>query len=353
MDIYIIDNHGVVDIIDVYESVVWNMQYFGPNDFEIVLPCTDANVDRITAGTMLVRGTDATPELFKNVMRVEGIKIDFDADKGWKMTITGGGLKKIVGQRIVWEQMNLTGNVETAIRSVITDNLISPASNARRITGLELGDVKGFTDTFDIQLFGENIAEWLEETCKTYGYGWDVYKKRAGGYLFELYQGENRTFNQTENTPVIFSPTYDNLVNSSYTYEKAEFKNAAKVGGEGEGTSQRTATVGTATGLDRFEEYIDGSSVSSNGEIITAEQYTAMLEDYGKEQLTGTNFTETFEGQVINNGMYTFGVDYFLGDVVQIDNSFVSATSRIIEMIYAEDTNGSTLTPTFTDWEVL
>ena len=76
-----------------------------------------------------------------------------------------------------------------------------------------------------------------------------------------------------------------------------------------------------------------------------------MLKDYGKEQLAATQYNESFEGSVIPDGLYDFGVDYFLGDLVQIENeNGISAVTRITEIIYSEDENGWALTPTFSSW---
>ena len=123
--------------------------------------------------------------------------------------------------------------------------------------------------------------------------------------------------------------------------------------GEGEGVNQRTTTVGDSGGLERYEAYIDGSSVSSNGTIITEEQYYKMLQDYAKDELSTTSFTESFEGNVIPDGNYNLNEDYFLGDVVQVINEYgISAAPRIVEIIESEDENGKSTVPTFSTWDV-
>lgn len=351
MDIYVLDGiNGVSDIVDTFESVIWNMQFFGANDFELVVAGTPENINKLAIDKLLVRDVDMSNGVYKNVMMIENRELTFDIDKGWILKVSGGGLKKILGRRVVWTQTNITGKVETGIRQVITENVISPTISARAIANFTLDSEQGYTDTMDIQLFGENIAEWLESCGKTYGIGWDIYIDN-GNYVFTLKKGVDRTYNQNEVTPVIFSPEYDNLISSTYRFNRSTYKNAAIVGGEGEGTDQRTASVGTASGLERFETYVDGSTVSSNGDIITAATYIKMLQDYGTEQLAGTAYTENIEGQVIANGMYNLNEDYFLGDIVQIVNiNDISATSRIIELIYSEDENGHSLIPTFSDW---
>ena len=353
MDIYVLDGlNGISNVISTFQSSIWNVQYFDKNDFQLIVPATAENLNALQVGAYLVRGEDIHGDEYDNVMVIEGYKLDFDADNGWLLTLTGKGLKNIVGQRIVWSQTNLSGFAEVGIRQVITENIISPNDSNRAISDFILGELNGYTDEIELQLLGENIADWLVEICKTYSYGWDVVIK-AGQYVFKLYKGTDRTYNQSVVPPVVFSPEFDNLLSSSYEYDKADYKNAALIGGEGEGTSQRTATIGTATGLERFEDYIDGGGVSSNGEIITVETYTKMLEEYGQTQLNQTAFTQKFSGDIDPAGLFVINQDYFLGDLVQVENEKgIQATPRIIEIIYAEDENGSSVVPTFSEWEV-
>ena len=357
MEIYIVDGlNGVTDVIDSFQSVIWNMQFFGSNDFELVVAGTPENVTRLEVGKYLVRSNDMSNGEYKNVMLIESRELAFDVEEGWRLTLRGGGLKRILVRRIIWNQTNLTGKIEKIIRQVITDNVISPVMPERTIENFVLDTEQGFSDEVqdteaDTQLSGENIAEWLESICTSYGIGWDIYIS-GGNYVFTLKKGTDRTYNQTVVNPVVFSPEYDNLITSIYTHDITEYRNAAIVAGEGEGTNQRITTVGTATGLDRFETFVDGSSVSSDGEIITLETYMKMLSDYGNDQIKETQYNEKFEGEIIPNGMYDLNEDYFLGDLVQIENeNNISAQTRIIEIIYSEDQNGWSLTPTFSDWE--
>lgn len=352
-DIYVLDGlNGPIGIIDAFESSIWTVQYYGQSDFQLILAATDENLSLLQYGRYLVRDDDMNNGTFKNVMIINKIKLDFDVEKGWVLTVTGKGLKSIIGLRVIWQQTTLSGSVEDGIRHILNENVVSPADAKRVIPNFTLEAKQGYSDTMDIQSLGDNIAEWLESTCETYGYGWDVYIS-GGKYVFTLYKGLNRTYSQDVLVPVVFSPEYDNLLSSSYTFSKSEYKNAALIGGEGEGSSQRYSTIGTASGLERFETYIDGGSVSSNGEIITLDTYMKLLEDYGKQQLAEVSKTETFEGEIIPNGMYTINEDFFLGDIVQIVNDKgISAVARIIEIIYSEDENGSSVVPTFKDWEV-
>lgn len=353
MDIYVLNGlNGVSDVISTYQSVIWNVQYFDVCDFQLVVNASEENLNALQVGAYLVRAEDISNDTYKNVMVIENYQLDFDPEKGWMLTVTGRGLKSIVGRRVVWNQSNLTSYAEVAIRSIITDNIINPSDTNRKIDNFILDTINNFTETIEMQLYGENICDWLVEICTTYNYGWDVYIS-SGKYVFKLYKGTDRTYNQNVVAPVVFSPEFDNLLSSSYKYNKTDYKNAALVLGEGEGTDKRRTSVGTVTGLERFETCIDGSSVSSNGEIITLETYLQMLQEYGQSQLDQTAFTQKFSGDIDPAGLYVINQDYFLGDIVQIENEKgIKATPRIIEIIYAEDENGTSVVPTFSEWEV-
>lgn len=352
MDIYTINQDlNITGIISQFESVIWNMQYFGKSDMELVVSATQKNLDLLQPGTFLIRDMDITQNNLNNIMVIEGRTIAEKEDKGYTLTIKGKGLKNILSRRIVWSQLNYENEtVENIIRDVITKNCINPDNTERKIDNLILAPSNGYTETATIQLFSENIGEWLESICTQYGYGWDI-RISEGKLIFYIYKGKDRTYNSDD--PVIFAPSYDNLYSSVYNNQLENYANVALVGGEGEGTEKKTADIGTATGLDRYEGYIDGSSVSSNEGLITEQQYIDMLKAYGEEHIKEYQVKETLEGTINPYGMYKLNQDYFLGDIVQVTNEKgIISTPRITEIIYSEDANGIKIVPTFTEWEV-
>lgn len=347
MDIYTLDGFERGEIVEAYSSAVWNMQFYGRSDFQLVVPGTARNVSLLTRGTLLVRDMDVLEDGFRNVMIIRKRTIRWDVDYGWVMTLSGPGLKSIVGRRVIWKQLNLSGTVEAGIRQAITDNIIDPELTERTIQDFVLAPAIGITTTWETQVFGKRMDEWLTEVGQTYGIGWDVVISN-GKYVFELLQGTDRTINQSAVDAVVFSPEYDNLAEASLEEDDEQYFNAGIVGGEGEGTDQKTAVVGTASGLDRIESYIDGSGVSSNGEIITLAQYITLLETFGQEQLANAANVVKYDGKIVNNTMYVLGEDYFLGDIVTIQNDYgIEMSCRISEMIYAIDETGESLVPTF------
>lgn len=351
MDIYVLDGlNGRKDIIDSYESVIWNIQFFDFGEFVLTVPRTKKNIRLLKKDVYLVRDFDMTSSAFYNVMIIEKVETEYEIEKGWIITVSGKGLKSLLRRRVIWNQANYNGNVEQGIRQAVTDNAINPTASGRKITGLALGPVKNIAGTFEAQLCGENLGEWLVETGTAYGIGWDIYIYN-GSYIFELKTGTDRSTAQSDRDPVIFSPEYDNLVSVKVSEDWENFINAGLVVGEGEGVNTRTASVGSATGLARYEDYINGGSVSSNGEIITLATYLKMLQSFGEEEIKNRAYTRKVEAEVIADGLFKLNEDYYLGDIVQMEIEGISAKTRILEIIYSEDANGVKIVPTFGEWE--
>lgn len=350
MNIYVLEGFQIVGMLDTYKSVIWNEQYFGLGDLQLIVSATPENLAQFKTGRYLVRDDCITANGFKNVMIIENIQISFSVENGLLMTITGKSLKNLLSRRIVWQQITNSGELEDTIRQVVLDNVIYPTNEERAITNFILGDEQGFTETADIQLLGENIAEWLQTVCETNAYGWkiDIINNK---YVFSLYKGTDRTVNQSVVTPVIFSKQFDNLITAENKSSIETYKNSALVIGEERNGEKITASIGDETDLNRYETQIDGSSVTSNGGIIDDTQYRKLLIGYGTEELGKLKTQKTVEATIEPNGIYSLNKDYFLGDLVTLE-TIENASARITEIIYSEDENGISIVPTFSQWEV-
>lgn len=359
MDVYILNRDlEFVDICDDYISIIWTPRYFKSGDFELYLPATDKNIASMKADYYVVRDKDIIKDdsgiIYKNVMIIEKIQVVTDVEEGNRLIVTGRCLKSILARRIIWQQTTLYGLAETALRSIITDNAINPSIESRKIDNLQLSVIKGFTDKINRQVTGDNLYDFIVEVCTTYGIGWEIFIQ-DDAFMIHFYKGEDRSYNQDVNPYVIFSAEYDNLLSTDYTYDKTNYKNVALIAGEGEGLARKTAVAGEASGLDRYEIYVDSRNSSSNDGNISESEYTELLIEEGNETLKddANTITENIDGQVEPSGNYVYGQDYFLGDIVEVINEHgISATSRITEVIESEDENGPSTIPTFGTWEV-
>lgn len=349
MDLYLLNsNYEKIAVIDNYQSIIWTLRYFTPGDFELYTPARPELLQMLQVDYMLVRDFDCIGDEYHNVMLIRNIEIQSDAETGDNLIVTGQCLKSIVARRIVAEQTNLDGTVTSCIRTLITENIINPEDTDRAINNFTLGtDSVNNPPSMKMQITGDNLAQAIAEIGATYGYGWDVFIK-AGNLVFYIYEGADRSFNQNTNPHVVFSTEYDNLLSSNYKENRDNYANVAIVAGEGEGTARKKATVGTASGLDRIEIWVDERNTSSNDGEITPTEYMNLLEAAGEEKLAETEITTEFTGEIIPDVNFIFGVNYYLGDIVQIENDYgISKAARITEIIASKDENGENVIPTF------
>lgn len=340
MDIYVLDQTLTpIAVIDAYESLIWTTRYYTPGDFELYLPVDNNLLSILKIGNYLRR--------FDNdrIMIIEKIEITTDVENGNYLIVTGRSAESILARRIVWAQTNLNGKAEQGIRRLISENVISPDIAARKISNFKLGSLQNYSETISLQTTGDLLSEIVNQICTANKWGWKVTLDEDKNFVFDLYKGIDNG--------VIFSPEFDNLINSNYQYDNSESANVALVAGEGEGIARRTQIVGSAEGIDRREIYVDARDVSSNDSEISESQYNELLAQRGDEKLNETASKESFESEVEYNTTYHYKTDYNIGDVVTVENEYgITAKSRIIEIIENDDTSGYKVIPTFEDWSV-
>ena len=352
MNIYVMNSAlERIGVIDGYRSIIWTTRYYKPGDFELYIDATPDNISLCQSGRFLYRDKGYENGVIKSVMIIQAMQVHTSLEEGNTILLSGKDLKFLLHQRVIWKQTVFSGTVEDNVRRAVTENIISPTIADRAISNFALGDTLVGTETVKAQAYGENLGEWISEQLMTYELGYDV-TLNNGNFVFTVYKGSDRSFAQSDNPYVIFSPDYENLLSTDYTADMTEYKNVALVKGEGEGTAKKTATAGTGSGIDRFEITVDGGSLSSDsdGGTIPAGDYTAQLKAKGEDELTQHPLLKAFAGEVQSEVNFVYGTDYFLGDKVETLNEFgIQASARIIEIIDSEDETGHTLIPTFSD----
>ena len=324
--------------MDTYISLMWCKRYYDIGAIDLQVPATTENVSLFRQGFFITRDDDLT------IYRIEVIELDTSSEESNSLIIGAYDCKKILSQRIIWDQTNFRGSVENFIRRIILDNVIAPNNPDRKIERFVLEPSKGFTDNFEIQAQYDQLDTKIIELCKAYGYGWEV-NFTGGNFRFNLYKGIDHSIGQTENNHVIFSPDFDNLVSSKYNVNESNYKNAALVAGEGEGTERKKRSLGTATGIERFEMFIESkASTKDGGDLV--DYYEALIAD-GKNELAKHSTIATFEGQV-EPSSYGYKKDFDLGDIITINNEYgIKANARIVEITETWNNEGYALDPVF------
>ena len=357
MVIHVLDRaFNLVDVVDNYISAIWRPAYYDVGDFELYIAASPEAVALLQKDRYLVRDTDIEVDeagnvTYTKVMVIKNITLDTDAENGDHLTYTGRELKYLLHQRIVWKQTRMSSKVEYGIRRLVTENAINPTDSKRVIPNLVLGAEAGLSKSMDKQVTGKYLDEAIAEICATYGYGWEIFIYNAS-MVFIVYQGLNRSYNQSERPYVVFSDSFDNIVNSNYQMQSEAYANTALIGGEGEGTDRIFTTVGDSnSGLERYETFTDGSGISQNKDSedeIPLEEYLVLLQEAGRESLANLAITEGFSGEVISDGAFKYGVDFYIGDTVTVVNHYgISKDVIVLSAIESQDETGTKLIPQF------
>lgn len=353
MDIYVLDTSlKKIGVIDYCSSIIWTKKYCDAGDFELYLPVTTEALELLQENNLVMREDDRA-----SLMVIKTIVLTTDAENGNYLTVSGPSVESYLGKRIIWEQTNLSGTIVDCATTLINQNIINPSISDRKIPKVALGESIEDTHTITKQITGDNLLTAITELLNTYrlGFSMDFNDTIVPSLLFKIYRGTNRSSAQSSNPRVIFSPYFDNLLATTIQASNVNYRNIAKVAGEGEGVNRTTYVVGVASGVDREEIYVDARDISSqvDGGTLTPSEYNGLLAQRGDEALAECVATQDFEGEIEPNTNFVYGVDYFLGDIVDLQNEYgISAIVRITAITESWDENGYKCIPTFNSKEV-
>lgn len=342
----------VISILDVFESLIWNDRYSAFGDYEIYTDISSQTLSALQSGYYLsIKNSN-------HLMIVEGMEIKTDVETGNKFISTGRSLESILDRRIIWNQTNITGGFQTGIQTLLNENAISPTDPNRVISRLifeESNDPYITALTMDGQYHGDNLYDVIKNLCDSFDVGFQIILNDLNQFVFKLYYGVDRSYDQLINPYVVFSPSFDNIINTEYTHSERDSKTTTLVGGEGEGSNRKTREISiyedVLTDLDRKEKFTDASDISStvDGGTLTESEYNLLLEQRGFVSLLDNLPLSFFDGQVDTSQTYMFGRDFFMGDIIQIKNEYgQSGKARVTSFIISENTSGIDLYPTFT-----
>ena len=336
-------NFNRLAVLDSYKSLIWSTRYYSHGDFEIQIAANAENVALLTTGNYIVRDDD------ENVGIIEKVDLTISETNEILMKVSGRFLTAILDRRIVAVQTQLTGNVSNAIVKLINDAIISPDIEAREISNFII-DPYTIASYIDVQYTGKDLYTIISDLALQYHFGFKITLNESNQFVFKLYEGADRSYNQDTNPYVIFSDEYENLINAEFQKDTKGIVTAVLAAGEGEGLDRKTIWVendNAPTGINRYELYDDSRNTSSNeGEIPEADYYKQLAES-GRASLT--TYESTFAGQV-NFTAIKFKEDVNIGDIVTIESKTLGymLAARIIEVIESIDSSGAySVIPTF------
>lgn len=333
-------------IIENQTSLLWTRKYYEAGEFELHAPITDDNIKLLKIGNLVsMHGQD-------DAGIIEDIEYEENSE-GNEITAQGRFLSAYMDYRLIRGTVNLNETVEVAMRRLL--------SEATAIPRVELDSLQGFAKKVTGQVTYKNLLSFMTKLAKygTLGYRFkpDFTAKKI---IFEIYQGKDRSVEQTDNSRVIFSENYDNLNQVTYRANDQSYANVAYVIGKDANEAEVLVTVGDldSTGLDRREVYVDGTSVSATD--LSESEFLAALKQEGQNTLNADCFSETFECETNAAGNFNYREHYDLGDVVTVRKSDwgMQKSLRITELLETYEYGSMTVTPTLgtplptsIDWE--
>lgn len=342
-----------VDLVDAFESAIWTERYWEFGDFELQMAASRKVIELFKADRYLLL------EESEHLMIIESIEVKTNILDGSVATIKGRSLQSILDRRIVWKQDWISGSLQGGIKKLLDKNIINPSDASRKIPNFIFVESKDPAITAlkqEMQFTGDNLYTVISELCKAHKIGFEiVWEESDNTFRFQLIAGINRSYSQETEPYVVFSPSFENLLNSNYLSSTDTMKNVTLIAGEGEGNERKYETAAvqnsTTTGLKRRELFTDARDVRSkdddNNDIPPA-TYSAQLKAKGIENLGKNQKTELFDGEAEPTRSYQYGKDFFMGDIVQIRNEYdMEMTTRVTEYIRVQDENGTQAYPTF------
>lgn len=344
MELYVLDRElNRLGLIDDYKALMWERFYSKPGKFTLELIPDEYKYSLLKNGNLLVKN-DGSHE----VMYIDDIDLSENDDGVITLKVEGLNILSYLDRRITQREQKVSGDAETVIRTYIDTNCINTEAS-RIIPHLKLGDYKGLGDKLE---YNAHYKEVLDEVCKiaelqNLGIKASIdIDSESKDIVIDIYEGLDRTENQTENVRAYFSEDYENIGDTHYNYSCRDFKNTCLVAGAGEGKNRKTLMIGNENiGLDRYEVFIDARDISDvKGESetpIPIEEYNKLLKTRGDAKLSEYDITESFEGEALDTEGVRYKLDYDLGDLVTVydDDWGIQVQTRIVGITehYTED----------------
>lgn len=337
------NNFNRLAMIDDYISFIWTYRYYKCGDFELCLSVTSRNIEIIKRNYYVMREDD------DNVGIIEKIQIQRDEDMNEVMIITGRFLSGILARRIVADQIQVSGTIPACVQSLLNANAINPTMTVRQIPNLTFNSLIASPPTMQAQYTGKPLMETIENICEAHGLGFKTVLDSSNNFVVTMYEGIDRSVNQTAVPQVIFSDEYDNLLSSEYIEDNTTLITDVLVAGEGEGIDRKKiwAAVNSQSGLSRYELFDDARNASTNDGEISDNVYYQQLTEDGLESIS--EITKAFSGTVYFDNI-VFKQDVYIGDICSIINDRwgIGINSRLIEVIESTSEDGVySVIPTF------
>jgi hypothetical protein len=337
MDITVLDrDFNVVGIHDTFKSLIWKERYYGPGDFELYTPLTEA------AYLIFVEGNYLRLKGNPKWMIIEDVQTESSVEEGDYLIVTGRDLTSILDRRCIGWDTNLSGTLESRIRvQILKQYFYEPNYEPRHIPNFEC-DISDDPDLTSITVSrlnepGELVLDVITDLCTECKAGFEIYMGEGNIFRYRTYLGKDRSYSQIINPHVVFSGKFENLLGSSYSVSTRNYVSVVYIRNASGNWIQYQRDGVDQSALDRVEIYVDGNTNDSD-----------QLQQIADETFSEYDIHEEFVGEADTIGQFQYGVHFGMGDIVQIEDKYgKEGRVRVTELATVIDEQGWRTFPTF------
>lgn len=353
-------NFEMIAYLDHYEELMWVDKYDEVGEIEIK---ADPTPEILEAAQM---DNYIWSSLSDRLMIIDSLAFSYDASEGIRYLIKGHSLEVILRRRVLLYKTVFKNNLEDCCRQIVDWGFMRVTESGRKVDNFTFeysGDPRISSKVVNYEYEpGTELLTCIQDMCQGEELGFKItLNESTKQFVFKLFIGEDRSYAQEANPWVVFSPTYNNLISDKIEQDAYDHKNFVFVVGE-EYTKDEThydpewIRYGTGeTGLYRREVYESAADINHEIEEIdgtkielTDAEYTAQLNQRATNKIKELKIQKEVESQVDPNVNFEYGKDYFIGDVVQLENAYgFNEKARVSEFIIDHNTSGLSMYPTF------
>lgn len=341
----------LIGILEAFTSLRWIRRYSRAGEFELHCPLSSATIELLKKENIIFIGSDEAG-------CIDYRQLEIEKDGAESLVVKGKFITSYLDRRINWGKVVFTGKAENLMRHLVNINAINPSDAKRKIDNLTLGSLRNLSGDVEYQNSYGNLMELLELISKSFNLGYKIdFNYLEKKLLFNIYEGVNRTINQDSIAPCIFSRDFENILKQTYIDSSDNYKNVCLIAGAGEDDLRKKTSIGNATGLDRYEIFIDARDISDKERVNDIEQdipwsrYESMLKQKGSEKLSEYKEVKTFDSEISLKSNIKYKEDFDLGDVVTCYDSKwgITLDTRVTEIEEVYEEKGLEIKITFGD----
>ena len=358
-------------IITNYESLICTWNYFECGTFELTISKNKANTEKLQPDNMIIVNKND-----EKILLIEK-RVTTTENNSKKLKITGTCIKGITKRRIVatngYDRVAET-QAENIMKHYLKNHIVESCYDTIRTPERDISWIRiaptqnrGIKTVWQARL--TNLHDEEKHIAEDTGMGWKGILDRTNKCInFDCYEGTDRSIHQigdgntyeeleeytheqleqythsqlegNRKVPyIIFSEKKKNLLNGKVTDDNTNYKNVAYAAGKGENEDRLITVIGTETGFNRREVYVDLSNIDDPDE----------LKSEGQKKLDTYKIIKSVEGKVYQIPNMEYEKDFFVGDIVTVESDGVYEDKRIIQAKEIYERNNITVELGFGD----